>query len=80
MCVSCVVVAGVGLIMTRRTHSVLTKTPESKIFVGYDTGLYKLLSLAPDEIGDLLTWAIMTLPFGPFMRSLILGKGNKKDE
>lgn len=60
--------------------SVLTKMPESKIFVGYDTGLYKLLSLAPDEIGDLLTWAIMTLPFGPFMRSIILGKGNKKDE
>lgn len=59
--------------------SVLTKMPESKIFVGYDTGLYKLLSLAPDEIGDLLTWAIMT-PFGPFMRSIILGKGNKKDE
>jgi hypothetical protein len=50
--------------------------PESKIFVGYDTGLYKFLSLAPDEIGDLLTWTIMTVPFLPSVRSLILGKSN----
>jgi hypothetical protein len=62
--------------------SVLAKMPEAKIFVGYETGLYKFMSLAPDEINDVLTWAIMTLPFTPFMRSFILGKdaNKQKDE
>lgn len=59
-------------------RSVMARMPETKIFVGYDCGLYYFLSAVPDELSDFVKYLLLTLPATPFLASRIIGAQQEK--